>query len=247
LRTTPRKLEGSFENYLDSVIEAIDQCREEKVPILVKLLPSIDRSKGLEMAQQVTDLAIHYSHTRPDIIVGLDVSGNMMTSKIDDFFPLLLRARNSGLKLAIHTAEVHNDLETEAVLNFKPDRIGHGTFIPPQRCENTKLFELLKESKIPVELCLTSNVMCKSVSSYKDHHLKEIMKENLPFTISTDDKGVFGKTLTDEYSIASETFDLSLKQLWEISYQTLEYAFMTDNERVVLQSKWKLWRTEQTM
>jgi len=199
------------------------------------------------MAQQVTDLAIHYSHTRPDIIVGLDVSGNMMTSKIDDFFPLLLRARNSGLKLAIHTAEVHNDLETEAVLNFKPDRIGHGTFIPPQRCENTKLFELLKESKIPVELCLTSNVMCKSVSSYKDHHLKEIMKENLPFTISTDDKGVFGKTLTDEYSIASETFDLSLKQLWEISYQTLEYAFMTDNERVVLQSKWKLWRTEQTM
>ena len=76
------------------------QCREEKVPILVKLLPSIDRSKGLEMAQQVTDLAIHYSHTRPDIIVGLDVSGNMMTSKIDDFFPLLLRARNSGLKLA---------------------------------------------------------------------------------------------------------------------------------------------------
>ena len=145
LRTTPRKVEGSFENYLDAVIEAIEceaifsakfiivinyvlkltclniylfhncglkvivfyslifnfsQCREEKVPTLVKLLPSIDRSKGLEMAQQVADLAIRYNRSRPDIVVGLDVSGNMMTSKIDDFFPLLSKVRNSGLKLA---------------------------------------------------------------------------------------------------------------------------------------------------
>jgi len=196
------------------------------------------------MAQQVADLAIRYNRSRPDIVVGLDVSGNMMTSKIDDFFPLLSKVRNSGLKLAIHTAEVHNDVETEAILRFKPDRIGHGTFIPPQRCNNPKLFEMLKEAKIPVELCLTSNLMCKSVSSYKDHHLKEIMESDLPFTISTDDKGVFGKTLSDEYSIASDTFDLSLKQLWQISYQTLEYAFISEGERKELQSKWKLWEVQ---
>ena len=72
----------------------------EKLPILVKLLPSIDRSKGLEMAQQIVDLAISYSHSRPDVIVGLDVSGNMTTSKIVDFFPILIKARDSGLKLA---------------------------------------------------------------------------------------------------------------------------------------------------
>lgn len=76
------------------------QCREEKVPILVKLLPSIDRSKGLEMAQKVVELTIRYNHSRPDIIVGLDVSGNMTTSKMEDFFPLLSKVRNSGLKLA---------------------------------------------------------------------------------------------------------------------------------------------------
>jgi len=150
LRTTPREIEGSMENYLNSVIEAIDQCREEKVPILVKLLPSIDRSKGLKIAQQVVDLTISFHQSRPDVIVGLDVSGNMTTSNIDDFFPLLTRVRNSGLKLAIHTAEIHDDVETEAILRFKPDRIGHGTFIPPQRCSNPKLLELLKETKIPV-------------------------------------------------------------------------------------------------
>jgi len=91
-----------------------------------------------------------------------------------------------------------------------------------------------------------------------------MLKNHLPFTISvsmklafykivtdllmcnrlflqTDDKGVFGKSLTDEYSIASDTFDLSLKQLWDVSYQTLDYAFISDVERSELQSQWKAW------
>ena len=69
------------------------------------------------------------------------------------------------------------------------------------------------------------------------------IKSNL-LSFQTDDKGVFGKTLSDEYSIASDTFDLSLKQLWQISYQTLEYAFISEGERKELQSKWKLWEVQ---
>ena len=109
------------------------------------------------------------------------------------------------MNFRIHTAEIHNDEETESILRFKPDRIGHGTFIPPQRCNNPKLLQLLMETKIPlgnilhffqylvyiclkwfvlVELCLTSNVMSKTVSSYESHHLLSIMECNLPFTIS---------------------------------------------------------------
>ena len=109
------------------------QCKSENIPIIVKLLPSIDRSRGLTVAERIVDLTLRYAQKRPDVVVGLDVSGNMTTSNIQEFFPLLEKVRHAGLKLAVHTAEIHNDVETEAILRFRPDRIGHGTFIPPIR------------------------------------------------------------------------------------------------------------------
>lgn len=34
------------------------------------------------------------------------------------------------------------------------------------------------------ELCMTSNVLCQTVANYEDHHLKEAMEHDLPFTLS---------------------------------------------------------------
>ena len=50
----------------------------------------------------------------------------------------------------MHTAEIRNDAEAEAILRLKPDRIGHGTFISPSLIESPHLLRLLKESNIPV-------------------------------------------------------------------------------------------------
>lgn len=57
----------------------------------------------------------------------------------------------------------------------------------------------------------------------------------------TDDKGVFGTTLSQEYLIAGHTFSLSIQDLWKISYDSLDYAFMTAGERDELKSHWNLW------
>ena len=71
------------------LVFSYSQCRTEEVPIVVKLLPSIDRSRGLDVARQVVDLTLSYALLRPDIVVGLDVSGKMTTSDLADFIPLL--------------------------------------------------------------------------------------------------------------------------------------------------------------
>ena len=54
----------------------------------------------------------------------------------------------------VHTAEVRNDAEAEAILRLKPDRIGHGTFISPSLIESPHLLSLLMESNIPVGMQL---------------------------------------------------------------------------------------------
>ncbi|XP_046635221.1 adenosine deaminase-like protein [Daphnia pulicaria] len=244
LRTTPRAIDGSLDTYIDAVIRAIDDCRKEEVPILVKLLLSIDRSRGVEIAKKIVDLTISLGHARKDVVIGLDVSGNMAQSNVTDYFPLLHKIKEAGLKLTVHTAEIRNDAETEAILRLKPDRIGHGTFISPSLIGSPHLLGLLKENNIPVELCLTSNKVCKTVPSYQDHHLKIFLDHGIPFSICTDDKGVFSTSLSQEYLIAFRTFNFTLSNMWSFSRKSLDYTFATENEKEHLKKIWKEWEHE---
>lgn len=50
------------------------------------------------------------------------------------------------------------------MLEFQPERVGHAC------CLGDSHWKLLKSSKIPVEICLTSNVRTECVSSLDDHH-----------------------------------------------------------------------------
>ena len=62
-----------------------------------------------------------------DILVGLDISGDPRVANLREVLDKITELRhNSGLKFAIHLAEVPNHEETSAVLATRPDRIGTG-------------------------------------------------------------------------------------------------------------------------
>lgn len=65
----------------------------------------------------------------PDIIRGIDLSGDPSCAKFSDYKEMLNEAKNKGIKLALHCAEVANEDEIIEMLNFGMDRLGHGTFI----------------------------------------------------------------------------------------------------------------------
>lgn len=108
----------------------------------------------------------------------------MKVGQWSDFSPLLEDAKSAGLKVTLHIAEVPNYEETEvvhlcshhqAMLKFLPDRIGHAcclvsTSIHSQ--QTPELEERILTKRIPLELCLTSNVKTKSVPSFNAHHFR---------------------------------------------------------------------------
>ncbi len=54
------------------------------------------------------------------------MSGDPRVGKFSDFSGLLMRAKEGGLKLSLHCAEIpEQNNETPEMLDFKPDRLGH--------------------------------------------------------------------------------------------------------------------------
>lgn len=97
--------------------------------ILVKLIVSMSRRDDLELSMENVDLAIKYTKIYPDVICGVDLSGDPAHKTFIDFVPLLQKAKEHGLKLALHCGEIDNQSEITDMLNFGMDRLGHGTFI----------------------------------------------------------------------------------------------------------------------
>ncbi|XP_034935631.1 adenosine deaminase-like protein [Chelonus insularis] len=231
LRSTPRMIPDIMTKdvYIESVIKAIQTASLTFPKILVKFLISVNRAHGIENATENILSAIKYHEMYPEYVVGLDLSGD--PSEGEAFLHLLERARNAGLKIAAHCAEVPNNDEVEDILNFKPDRLGHCTHIHPDLNGSNELFEQLLTSKIPIELCITSNIKCQTVSDYSKHQFNYFYKANHPICIATDDKSVFNTTLSKEFQIIKTHFKLSSKELIKLSLAAVDYSFATNNEK----------------
>ncbi|XP_011157608.2 adenosine deaminase-like protein [Solenopsis invicta] len=231
LRSTPRAVKDVMTKveYLQAIIQAIEVSKSKFPQILVKLLVSINRKEGFESAEENINLAIEFREKYPEYVVGIDLSGD--PTRGDLFLELLEKSRKVGLKITVHCAEVPNEVETNNILKFKPDRLGHCTCIHPSLQGSQQLFDMLLESKIPVELCLTSNIKCQTVPAYMYHQFKYLYEAGHPITIGTDDKGVFNTFLSKELEILSIVFNIGKKQLKELSALSVQYSFASAEEK----------------
>ncbi|KAH8359968.1 hypothetical protein KR093_009796 [Drosophila rubida] len=226
LRTTP-KSNGNMTRraYLETVISAIKRGTKQH-EINVKLLPSINRSEPVAVAEETVALATEIAQNEPDIVVGIDFSGNPNQGKFSEFAPVLETARKHGFKLAIHCAEIDNPVEIREMLKFGMSRCGHGTYL------GNSGFAHMKQYNIPIECCLTSNVKSGTVSSFGSHHLKQLLLADAPKVLCTDDCGVFDTTLSDEFLLATETFGLTQSQCIDLIIEAVQHSFATPEEKL---------------
>ncbi|CAI5741384.1 unnamed protein product [Hyaloperonospora brassicae] len=256
LRSTPRSLprDGATRvDYVKEVVAVLDECcARQDLDIQVRLLLSINRNQSLEVAQETVDIALELKNKQKcPYIVGIDFSGNAERpeSEFHRFAHVLRRARDGGLKLAVHFAEHFDEDESSRILDFRPDRLGHAC------CLSEPLYAKMLALRIPVEVCLTSNAHtlaryrneedCKCPSSANDEvpgpcmcgyalhpHKRLLANERgqerhgvYPMCLCTDDCGVLGTTLSLEYMRAAQAFGLSNARLSAIAQAPIESIF----------------------
>lgn len=116
------------------------------------------------------------------------------------FQETLAKARWEGFQILIHAGETQGPESIRDALNAGPPlRIGHGISILR---DETVVQEIIAR-EIPLEICLASNLALCPEARDGNHPLKQIYERGIPFTLASDDPGIFGSTLLDNYEIAS--------------------------------------------
>ncbi|PIA50659.1 hypothetical protein AQUCO_01200106v1 [Aquilegia coerulea] len=246
LRTTPKRNEAkgmTKRSYMEAVIDglrSVDTVDVSFIPsdlnrenssryfasndngitrrrIFVRLLLSIDRRESTAAAMDTVQLALEL---RSLGVVGIDLSGNPLVGNWDTFLQPLLFAKDKGLPITLHCGEVKNRKEeVQAMLDFLPQRIGHAIFFEEQQ------WKQLKQSKIPVEICLTSNIRTECVTSINNHHFADLYASKHPIVLCTDDTGIFSTSLSREYRLAASAFGLGEMELFQLGKNSIEYVF----------------------
>ena len=225
IRSTPRCSQSmTRRDYVQSLMDGTAEASTDG--IIVKWILSIDRRHSLQEALEIVSLAIEYKNQG---VVAVDLCGDPFAGSFTSLRPAFDKARAAGLKVTLHLAEVKAmQSETLEMLRYLPDRIGHGTFL------DSDARSMVIGKSIPIEVCLTSNLHCKTVSKIEDHHFIDFHFEGHPCVICTDDKGIFQSSLSNEYALASSAFSLSPLDCVNLSRRSVNFIFADENVKTHL-------------
>jgi adenosine deaminase len=241
LRTTPRKLSDvpSLRRYVEVII---DELRINSLvvtspefagvgKIFIRLLLTVNRSDSVQSAEKVVDLALRFSNW----VVGIDFAGNPSVGHFRDFRGVFERARGHGLFTTVHCSEIPGvEDETDEILNFRPNRIGHFLFPTPQQTSQ------VLQDKIFIESCPTSNMIALSGRSGADlttHSTLNGFARSGLVSVNTDDPGVFRVTLSHEWCKVVESQKLKTFEIAKIIENSIENSFLNQNDKILLKSK----------
>lgn len=177
-------------------------------------------------SQMLSELAVAYRHRG---VVGFDLAGGEVGFPASAHAAAFAYARRHDLACTCHAGEGDGaDSVRQAVHVCGANRIGHATRL----IEDTSLTDFCNDRRIPLEICLTSNVQTRAVDSYASHPFREYFDRGLNVVLNTDNRLMSDVTLTDEYVHAAESQHFSLDELARVALNGFESAFLPHEERV---------------
>jgi aminodeoxyfutalosine deaminase len=200
-----------------AIFEAV-QREAWLAPIRVRWILDAVRQFGAGAAAPVLELAIERAR---DGVVAFGLGGFEAANPAHEFEELYQRARDWGLHTVCHAGETTNAQNVWDALAIGSERIGHGI----RAVESPKLVEYLREKKIPLEICISSNVRTGSVESIQDHPVRRLFDAGVEIVLNTDDPALFECSLAGEYEIARKCFGFSAEELETLRGNAFRYAF----------------------
>ncbi len=182
------------------------------------------RHFGPRRAGLVLDDAIALRKSSANI-VGIGLGGDERRAAPELFRDVYARAASEGLRRTVHAGETMGPESVwSALRDLNANRIGHGL----HAVEDPALVAYLAEKQIPVEVCISSNVLTGCCPSAEQHPLRQLYDAGVLVTLNTDDPDMFRTSLVGEYQIAQEVHSFSEPELYYLARNSFQSSFLPE-------------------
>lgn len=162
-------------------------------------------------------------------VVAFDLAGrehNYPAKKHREAFFVVV---NNNINCTIHAGEAYGpESIAQAVHYCKANRIGHGTRLR----EDPELLDYINDHRIPLEMCVKSNVQTKAVEKLEDHPIRFYYDYGLRVTVNTDNRLISNTTITDELCLIMESHGFTLPEIKNLIIYGFKSAFLPYRDKV---------------
>jgi adenosine deaminase len=220
----------SAEGALRATLKGLAQGERETGTIARAIVCAL-RTFPAPHSQEMAELAVGYKDKG---VVAFDLAGGEAGNPADAHADAFAYARLHDLAVTVHAGEGAGPESIRgAVHRCGANRIGHGTRL----FEDASMLGYVRDRRIPLEVCLTSNVQTRVSPTYADHPVAQYVAQGIVVTLNTDNRLMSGVTLTDEYARAAEHLGFDLSTLANIALASFDAAFLPFPERERLRER----------
>ncbi|MHB8580370.1 MAG: adenosine deaminase [Ignavibacteriaceae bacterium] len=194
--------------------------------------------RNMKNTLEIAELAVNF---RNQGVVGFDLAGEeggYPPKKHIEAFQFIQRA---NFNITIHAGEAFGKESIwQAIQWCGAHRIGHATHLVEDFTFDKEgnvvgfgdLAQYVLDKRIPLEICLLSNVHTGAVDKIENHPFGIFFKEKYRVTINTDDRLMSDTTMTKEFVTAIEHFNVNMDDVEKITINSMKSAFIPYKERL---------------
>src|ERR1700720_416659 len=193
--------------------------------------------RNMDVSLEMAELAVDF---RARGVVAFDLAGEeggYPPKKHVDAFPYIQR---ENFNITIHAGEGYGKESIwQAIQYCGAHRIGHGTrliddiaVVDGKAVKLGDLAQYVLDKRIPLEICLLSNVHTGATPSLAEHPFKILYQEKFRVTLNTDNRLMSDTTMTREFAAARDTFGLDLNDFEKITINAMKSAFLPYGQRL---------------
>ncbi|MFX0594100.1 adenosine deaminase [Melissospora conviva] len=227
--TLDQVVQAVLEGFAQGTAEAARAGHQIRVGTLLTAMRHAARS------QEIAELAVRYRDTG---VVGFDIAGaeaGFPPTRHLDAFEYLQR---ENFHFTIHAGEAFGLPSIwQAIQWCGADRLGHGVRIVDDitrgdQPELGRLAAYVRDKRIPLELCPSSNVQTGAAESIATHPIGLLSDLQFRVTVNTDNRLMSGTSMSREMALLVEAFDYGWADLRRFTINAMKSAFIPFDERL---------------
>lgn len=225
-------LEQVVEAVLAGFAEGAEQAAAAGRPIRIGTLLTAMRHAA--RSQEIAELAVRYRDTG---VVGFDIAGaeaGYPPTRHLDAFEYLQR---ENFHFTIHAGEAFGLPSIwQAIQWCGADRLGHGVRIVDDIRGGVlgRLAAYVRDKRIPLELCPSSNVQTGAAPSIAEHPIGLLRDLRFRVTVNTDNRLMSGTSMSREMALLVEAFGYGWAEMQWFTINAMKSAFIPFDERLAI-------------